>query len=280
MFRTKFSNDHLQSLWKVIVIITVLTIISDVLDNNQVSAAGPSFANMNVSRLVDMADNGSGQAALEEVGNLAYGIGNFAPAPGDHIEYDPMMLSWIRGAVVDYDELPEACTSSDPRMTFDSDACAEEFWATESAVRFGPSFFTTPLEDGSVELREADDILATFIEETGHSWQEFQFETNGEGEERVRRTTLEDSLYWSAGREYQIKRYILNLDGDILNLSDKQRDNLTAQICNGYANPIGAEVPSYGAPTDWPNPEAWPVSNPSLDDILDLCQSVAFEPEF
>lgn len=275
---SQFSTSYTKRLIGKVLIAVVICILA----SHQLNAlaAGPNLKDINVEEWVHMAQNGNGQTAIMQVSEVAFAIGHWGPAPNDTLVYDPMMSRQVRGAVIDFDELPTACTGDNAKMTFDAEECANEFWAKEPTVCFGRSFFTTPQDDGSVIIRTADDLLTTFIEETGHSWQEYLFETNGRGGERTHLTTLEDSRYWAAGREYQVKRYILSLDGSLLNLSDEQRTNLKSQICIGYANPIGAEVPAYGAPTDWPNPDGWPTINPTLDELTNFCGDISADPDF
>jgi hypothetical protein len=149
--------------------------------------------------------------------------------------------------------------------------CHALFLAQERQVRFGPSLFTNPVDGGSAVLRPAfGDLLSTYIEETGHSWQEYQYETNGSGGAR-RSTTRAESDRWAHGKEYQIKSYILYLDGKLITLSDEQRANLRDAICLSYANPMGYEVPAYGAPTGWPYAEGWPTSAPTPEAFQAFC---------
>ena len=274
----KFNTSHTKRLISQTIIISLVIILAG--QQLKAMAIGPNLKDMDVEHLVGMVEQGEGQAAVMQVSEVAFALGHFAPAPNDTIVFDALMSRQIRGAVIDFDELPAACTSNNAKMTFDAETCATEFWAKEPTVRFGRSFFTTRQDDGTVVIRTADDMLATFIEETGHSWQEYLYETEGRGGQHTRLTTLAESERWAAGREYQVKRYILNLDGSLLNLSDQQRTNLRAQICLGYANPIGAEVPAYGAPADWPNPAGWPTANPTLDELLDFCGDLIVEPDF
>lgn len=265
-------------IWKAILALSVIIITGQQLN---VMAVGPNPKDINVEDLVNMVEQGDGQTAVAKIGEVAYTLGHFAPAPNDTVVFDPFMSRQIRGAVIDFDELPSACVGSkNAKVSADKETCSNEFWAQEPTVRFGRSFFTTRQDDGTVVIRSADDILATFIEETGHSWQEYLYETNGRGGQRILVTTMVESERWAAGREYQVKRYILSLDGRLINLSDEQRTNLKAQICVGYASPIGAEVPTYGAPADWPNPEGWPTTNPTLDELLDFCGDINTDPDF
>lgn len=271
-----FYTKHL--IWKAILVLLVVIVAGQQLN---VMAVGPNLKDVNVEELVNMVEQGDGQTAVAQISEVAYALGHFAPAPNDTVVFDSFMSRQIRGAVIDFDELPSACTGSkNAKVGIDRETCANEFWAQEPTVRFGRSFFTTPQEDGSFAIRSADDILATFIEETGHSWQEYLYETNGRGGQRIQVTTIVESERWAAGREYQVKRYILSLDGSLINLSDEQRTVLKSQICLGYASPIGAEVPAYGAPADWPNPEGWPTTNPTLDELTSFCGDMVVEPDF
>lgn len=274
----KFNTSHSKRLIGKAIIISLVIILAG--QQLKAMAIGPNLKDVDVAHLVEMVEQGNGQAAVMQVSEIAFTLGHFTPAPNDTIVFDALMPLKYRGAVIDPDELPAACTSDNAKMTFDAEACANEFWAKEPTVRFGRSFFTTRQDDGTVVIRSADDMLATFIEETGHSWQEYLYETEGRGGQRTRLTTLAESERWAAGREYQVKRYILNLDGNLLNLSEQQRTNLKAQICGDYANPIGAEVPAYGAPADWPNPAGWPTANPTLDELLDFCGDINTDPNF
>lgn len=228
-------------------------------------AAGPSM-----NEVAAMIANNQEQAALEIVIRTAREVGGWGPAPGDDVVFDPYMSRQVRGAVWDFDEMPDC---HDPKVSPDPQACLAQFVALERQVRFGPSLFTTPQADGSVAPRPIfDDLLSTYIEEVGHSWQEYQYEMQGSGSGlRQRPTTLAESQRWAAGREYQIKRYILSLDGDLLALSEEQRGALMAAICDGYANPLGHEVPVFGAPAGWPKPAGWLVANPTADELGAFC---------
>lgn len=216
-------------------------------------AAGPD-----VAVLQTMAETGQGQIALQQVAAAAAALGGWGPAPGDVIVFDYYLSRGARGAIQDFDEMPYNC--ADPSVAADEAACRANFQALEQQVRFGPSLFSTPDNNGGLVPRPSfDDLLSTYIEEVGHSWQEYLYETDGRGGARTRLTTLAESYRWAAGREYQIKRYILSLDGYLLSLSSEQRGALRACICGGYADPTGHEVPPYGAPAGWPNPQGWPV---------------------
>jgi hypothetical protein len=232
---------------------------------SSVFAAGPDVAS-----LVAMVHNGEGESALQLVVETAATLGNWGPAPGDTVVYDRFMSRNVRGAVQDYDDLPDC---SNPKISPDEQACIAQFQALEQQVRFGPSLFSTPQDDGSAAPRPTfDDLLSTYIEEVGHSWQEYLYETDGRGNgARTRLTSQAESEHWGPGREYQIKMYILSLDGTLLTLSDQQRANLRGQICDGYANPVGHDVPAYAAPAGWPNPDGWPTVTPTQEALQAFC---------
>ncbi|MBN1966098.1 MAG: hypothetical protein JW910_15720, partial [Anaerolineae bacterium] len=122
-----------------------------------------------------------------------------------------------------------------------------------------------------------DDVLSTYIEEVGHSWQEYLYETDGLGSgPRTRPTGYYEAMHFAPGSEYQVKLYILNLDGTVLHLSAEERARFVDAICeaDGYANPVGREVPAYGAPTGWPNPEGWPTVAPTEAEHAALCTTL------
>lgn len=267
MFRkahTKLNTKH--------IIYTIVAIAMIVNWVKPATTSATAYVTLDIQALYQMAENGQGQDALQAVANVARDAGNWQAAPGDAIAFDRYMPRTVRGAVIDFDEMPDC---DNPMVSPDPQMCRDDFRMKESQVRFGMSFFTTEADDG-LEYRTPDDVLATYIEETGHSWQEYLFETDGNGDgSRLHETTMDDAKFWSAGREYQVKMYILNLDGKLLELSDSQRSMLLAQVCEGdaYANPLGKEVPSYGAPANWPYPEGWPTEAPSLSAHMDFCAS-------
>lgn len=235
---------------------------------NYAAAAGPEMEQIRV-----MVENKDEQYALDLIMQTAKEIGGWEPAPGDNVVFDSYMSRNIRGSVLDYDE-PAHC--SDVRVSPDPQACIDDFQRVETQVRFGPSLFSTPQPDGNATLRpEFSDLLSTYIEEVGHSWQEYLYETKGTGNGPRQHTTKAESEHWAAGREYQIKRYILSLDGTLLTLSDQQRSNLMTQICEGYANPVGHEVPAYSSPPGWANPEGWPVSQPTSEELATFCAQIS-----
>lgn len=236
--------------------------------------------------LYEMMQRGDGDAALQVVAARADVLGGWGPAPGDAIVYDPDLPRLARGGTPIVDEPPLECT--DARFERDRDACIRDFLVEEQQVLFGPSMFSNPEKKGVTAPRPVfDDLLSTYIEEVGHSWQEYLYETEGRGYgERTQLITQEEAQRGARGREYQVKRYILSLDGNLLALSDQQRHDLQAAICDdaGYANPAwnpllpypanqGHSVPSYGPPPGWPNPDGWPVTTPTVDELHRFCAS-------
>ena len=143
-------------------------------------------------------------------------------------------------------------------------------------MRFGQYTFVDRDRYGGVLVpREVDDMLSVYIEEVGHSWQEYCFETEGRCQgERSRLTTWGDGLMRVAGWEYQVKMYILSLDDNLLNLSQTERDELTSAICEGYANPRFAIIDA-SAPPDWPAPEGWPTVRPTTQEFQAFCSARA-----
>lgn len=231
------------------------------------SAAGPD-----TTSLVTLVQTGQGAAAVEQVAAAALERGGWAPAPGDRVIFDSSLSPFVRGKIQVVDQTPAECASA--KFSRLMDDCTLDFETGEELVRFGDGLFTNPVEGNSLPRPNLDDVLSTYIEEVGHSWQEYLFETDGAGGgERVHATSYEDGLYWGPGWEYQVKMYLLALDGDLLSLSAEERAILKASICaeDGYANPIGHHVPPYGPPPGWPRPDAWPVSDPAPDAFQAFC---------
>jgi hypothetical protein len=99
-------------------------------------------------------------------------------------------------------------------------------------VRFGFFTFANEKVNGVTVPRPVDDMLSVYIEEVGHSWQEYLFETEGRGSgERTRLISAFESQYWGPGWEYQVKRYILSLNSTWLSLSRAERREIKASIC-------------------------------------------------
>ena len=267
-----FNNNLNHRITKIVMAI-IITVISVNFSAFNAQATGPLAVDLDINQLITLSLQGEGQTAVNTVHNAASGLGNWGPAPGDSVVYDKFMMRHIRGAVIDFDDVPAQCYNDS--VMVDTTSCEARFRELEAQVRFGPSFFSTPTEDGKL-IRVADDVLATYIEEVGHSWQEYAFETYGSmSGPRQRQTALEEAAYWSKGREYQIKMYILDLDGEFLELSDEQREIMLAQICqgDGYANPLGAEVPNFGPPPNWVRTDTWVTSTPTLSDHMEFCAS-------
>ena len=233
-----------------------------------VSGMGPDQA-----ALFNQVQNGQAEAALQAVADTALALGGWGPAPGDAVAFDAGMARNVRGSVLVVDQPPFEC--SDRKLSRGMDACKRDFTVDQNLVRFGPSLFSTVRADGSREARPVfDDLLSTFIEENGHSWQEYLHETEGRGSgERTRQTSWEDTTRYAHGWEYQVKMYILSLDGNLINLSNEERHELYLVICDdaGYANPMGYAMPTYGPPSNWPNPQGWPVSAPTPDEFAAFC---------
>ena len=153
--------------------------------------------------------------------------------------------------------------------------CLIDYSLKENWVRLGRAMFVTSVEDGTPAPQPVfDDLLATYIEEVGHSWQEYLYETDGLGSgPRLHPTAWEDGNFYQIGWEYQIKRYVLSLDGDLLSLSDAARARLIGDICDadGYANPSRGHIPVYGAPAGWPHADHWPTVAPAPGELQSFC---------
>ncbi len=221
-----------------------------------------------------LAESGRGDEALQIVAQEALERGGWGPAPGDRIVYDPSIACVLRGSVLVIDHPPAECASLRLSRGIES-LCAGDYMTRQHLVRFGRSLFSNPHPDGSRTPRAAsDDLLATYIEEVGHSWQEYLYETAGAGSgPRTRTTTWEAGTALAQAAEYQIKMYILSLDGGLLALSDDQRRELEQAICDwdGYANLGNHRLLPYGPPDGWPQPEGWPLVAPSLAEQNAVC---------
>lgn len=213
---------------------------------------------------------GHGDAAIQQLADIAASRGGWGPAPGDMVVFDPDLSDTMRGATVIIDSPPRDCEFPDrpDRRILD---CDGDYVHQQSLVRFGVYTFVDQDGDGLYIAHTLDDMLSSYIEEVGHSWQEYCHETKRHcAGERMRNTTWEDGEVWIAGWEYQIKRYILNLDGTLLALSVMERETLLSQICDGYARPVFSPVET-APPPGWPQPECWPTTVPSRDELETLC---------
>ena len=232
-------------------------------------AAGPDM-----STVVEMINNHQAVTALQLVIDTASDLGGWGPAPGDVVIYDEALPWWVRGEVLTADLPPAECAI--PRFS-QSDCCNMPSAARERQVRFGHALFVNTNTEGEVRARpQFDDVLSTYIEEMGHSWQEYLYETSGLGSgPRTILTSWEEAIRWIPGREYQIKRYVLEIDGGLFTLSAEERALLLACICDsdGYANPLGRDVPPYGAPTGWPDASKWPTHTPSVAELQAFCEA-------
>lgn len=256
-------------------IVTALVAVSVVVIHvESVSAAGP-----NEVTLYALVQDGQGQAAVDQVAGIALQLGGWGPAPGDVLAYDEQMARIIRAEVKVVDRGPWECDIPRVRDAMIGE-CERDYACQQDLVRFGYRTFFDYDESGEAVPRErVDDILATYIEEVGHSWQEYLHETEGRGYgQRTQQTTWDQGHAWSNGWEYQVKRYILSLDGILLSLSADQHAELRDAICaqpdgvfRGYANPVGHDVPRYGPPPGWPNPEGWSLSAPTTEEHESFC---------
>ncbi len=251
------------------------------------TAAAPAFAAdpgasplsallPDAATLFGMVNTGQGDAAVQLLVAAAAQYGAWAPAPGDTPAYAPGLARNVRGQVSFVDRPPFEC--GDARLSRGVEGCDRDYSVDETLVRLGTSTFAEPQADGSFAPRPSvDDVLSTYVEEVAHSWQEFLFETGGLGSgPRTQVTTFEDGLYWSPGWEYQVKMYVLSLDGTWFSLSATERASFVSALCdpNGYANPANHNVPSFGAPAGWPNPQGWPTSNPTPEAHAAFCANV------
>ncbi|MBN1680704.1 MAG: hypothetical protein JW966_10455 [Anaerolineae bacterium] len=252
-----------------LVVVGSLSVGRFVMTSRTAAAAGDEARSV-----FEMVRQGDGQAAVALVADIALARGGWAPAPGDTVAFDANLAWNIRGEVMVRDRVPSECDNPRLARTM-GDVCGMDLVSKQSLVRFGATMFSDPQPDGSMAARPTfDDVLSTYIEEVGHSWQEYQFETEGLGDgPRTHLTGWEEVSAMRAGWEYQIKRYILSLDGTLLTLSELERGRLLGNICDedGYANPLGHQVMPYGAPANWPNPEGWPVTDPTLEEWQALC---------
>lgn len=268
---TTFRRGARGRRWVVLIIHIVLAaaLCPFELSTSPVRAARPD-----VYSLYDMMQHGNGVEAVAVLRAEAEAVGGWQPAPGDRVVYDATIPWWTRAEVSTADMPPGECAI--PKLSKNS-VCSAYDPAQEPLVRFGKSTFANRSEDGTAEPRPVlDDLLATYVEEVGHSWQEYLYETEGRGHgKRMRSTTWEAAMKLIPGREYQVKRYILSLDGTLLELSTQERGLLLAAICDpdGYANPVGQDIPAYGAPSGWPHPAGWPTSQPAPEELAAFCSA-------
>lgn len=215
---------------------------------------------------------GQGDAALHLLADLADRRGGWRPAPGDRVVFVPTMRLKV-ASITAIDLPPQDCATLD-RTEPRSPDCGRDFRREQNLVRFGPATFVELLPGGTFAPHaRLDDILSVYIEEVGHSWQEYCYETDGRCQgDRTRLTTYIEGKQRAAGWEYQVKRYILNLDGTWLTLSGAERAELRGAICAGYANPRYAVVSGYGPPPGWPNPKGWPIAAPTREELWAFCQ--------
>jgi hypothetical protein len=222
--------------------------------------------------LFELAANGQGDAAVQDLAALAETRGGWGPAPGDETAFAPTMRLAVASTVA-IDEPPQDCTIPDRTQPRNPD-CGRDFQRDQNLVSFGPETFEMMRRNGTSAPRATvDDILSVYIEEVGHSWQEYCYETEGRCQgERTRITTWIEGKQQAAGWEYQTKMYILSLDGTLLKLSSGERAQLSSSICAGYADPRYTGVSAYGPPPGWPNPAGWPTTTPTQEQFQAFCQ--------
>ncbi|MCI0714385.1 MAG: RHS repeat-associated core domain-containing protein [Chloroflexi bacterium] len=143
------------------------------------------------------------------------------------------------------DEEREACAQS----TTEKYVVA---FVAENIAHFGTDLFL--LGSGSNDLRPATgDVVGTYIEEVGHTWQ----------------NTFDNKYLGPNEREYQVKFYKLGLveSGRLFMSADNIRLECFA-IEEGYASirtGIGKRLThlgTLGIPTGWPREELWPIFVP------------------
>jgi hypothetical protein len=233
-------------------------------------ATGAIHSNISALTLYERVVNGQGDVAIQELAALAKARGGWEPAPGTAVFVPTMHLTVASTIAIDMP--PQDCTVQDPTAP-QSPECGRDFQREQDLVRFGPATFAETLHDGMfVPRASVDDVLSVYIEEVGHSWQEYCYETEGRCQgDRTRLTTWGEGKQRANGWEYQIKMYILSLDGTWLALSDRERAELSAAVCTGYADPQYAVMSADGPPPGWPNPAGWPTAAPTPDDFQVFC---------
>ena len=243
-------------------------------------SVGPlSTQNLDGLALHELVLSDQGDHALQLLSEEALARGGWAPALGDVVVFVPNMVEFLMARTVAIDIGPDNCdlprTPLVRKLEPPNPDCGRDFQAHQNEIQFGPGSFLIEVGFDMVEPRPLDDILSVYIEEVGHSWQEYCYETEGRCQgERTQMTTWGQGMQLASGWEYQVKMYILGLDGNLLHLSEDERIALRNQICDGYANPIYSKVLPYGPPDSWADPEAWPLAAPSLAEYATFCDQV------
>jgi len=277
-FKTTGQANHKRTVKLVQVMLVVVFLLGVVAPAAAADPGERSLAALlpDAETLYTLVSTDQGDAAVQLLAAAAAEYGNWAPAPGDLVAYAPGLARNVRGQVSFVDQAPFEC--ADARLSRFTEGCDRDFSVDQNLVRLGTSTFADPLDNGGFAPRpNVDDVLSTYVEETGHSWQEYLFETGGLGNgPRTQTTSYEDGLYWSPGWEYQVKMYVLSLDGTWLHLSVAERASFVSALCDptGYANPTHHHVPAFGAPAGWPNPEGWPVGDPTPEAHAAFCATM------
>lgn len=219
-----------------------------------------------------------GQEAVTLLAEEALARGNWAPAAGDEVVFVSEMVDFLMARTVAIDVEPDNCNLPRSIQTRNLEPpnpdCGRNFQHHQNLIQFGAATFVSAIGDGIFVPRPLDDILSVYIEEVSHSWQEYCYETEGRcAGERSRHTTWGEGRRLESGWEYQAKKYILNLDGVVLDLSDGERAELTWHICEGYAYPMYSEVLPYGPPEGWVHPQGWPLHTPTAAEFNTFCSS-------
>lgn len=233
-----------------------------------------------IELLCAMIHDGQGQAALGMVAQQADLLGGWTPAPDNQIVYVDGMARGLRASVPIIDVPQAECGCPDAlcrRLSDGLESCTIDFSDGQDEIRFGRWFFENPTPGGGAEPRPGlDDLLATYIEEAAHSWQEYYFETGGTVQgARTHLTLYEEAYRYQRGWEYQAQAYVLNLErAGVLALSDFERGVLQGNICDpeGRAHPYSGAIMPYGPPPGWLLPEVWPLAAPTPDEWTALCE--------
>jgi hypothetical protein len=267
--RSARAQKYLPAVGMILVIALSLSLYLFHLPLQTTRATGPD---LDAPAFYALASNGQGDVAVQQLAALAAARGGWGPAPGDEVVYDAQLRPALR-ASTQISDYADDCEWS--KFDRPGPGCHTDFQTQQFQVRFGFFTFANETANGVTVPRPVDDMLSVYIEEVGHSWQEYLYETEGRGSgERTRLIAAFESQYWAAGWEYQVKRYILSLNGTWLSLSKTERREIKASICkkDGYANPTNHVVQAYGPPPGWPNPAGWRTVAPTPQELRAFCR--------